>query len=130
MHAGGVVRTDLRTLKRHLVGIAVLAAITVVVGIFIERFIDSRENAAAIAAFRSAALASMLVWLIGSVIAVWLAARARATAAILAALSKMQSLMNTYIAAPLKTIDKYEQSAVKYQQEVMYPLAASNQAKS
>ena len=32
------------------------------------------------------------------------------TAAILAALSKMQSLMNTYIAAPLKTINQYEQS--------------------
>ena len=42
----------------------------------------------------------------------------------------MQSLMNTYIAAPLKTINKYEQSAAKYQQEVMYPLAAINQAKS
>jgi hypothetical protein len=51
-------------------------------------------------------------------------------AAIMAALSKMQSLMNTYIAAPLKTINKYEQSAAKYQQEVMYPLAAINQAKS
>ena len=83
--AGEIVRIDLRTLKRHLIGIAVLAAITVVVVIFIERFIDSRENAAAIAAFRNAALVSMLVWLIGSVIAVWLAARARATAAILAA---------------------------------------------
>jgi len=52
------------------------------------------------------------------------------TAAILAALSKMQSLMNTYIAAPLKTINKYEQSAAKYEQEVMYPLTAINQAKS
>ena len=51
-------------------------------------------------------------------------------AAIMAALSKMQSLMNTYIAAPLKTINKYEQSGAKYQQEVMYPLAAINQAKS
>jgi hypothetical protein len=51
-------------------------------------------------------------------------------AAIMAALSKMQSLMNTYIAAPLKTINKYEQSAARYQQEVMYPLAAINQAKS
>ena len=51
------------------------------------------------------------------------------TAAILAALSKMQSLMNTYIAAPLKTINQYEQSAAKYEQEVMYPLAAINQAK-
>jgi hypothetical protein len=52
------------------------------------------------------------------------------TAAILAALSKMQSLMTTYIAAPLKTVNQYEQSVAKYEQEVMYPLAAINQAKS
>ena len=52
------------------------------------------------------------------------------TAAILAALSKMQSLMSTYMAAPLKTINQYEQSTAKYEQEVMYPLAAINQAKS
>lgn len=52
------------------------------------------------------------------------------TAAILAALSKMQSLMSTYIAAPLRTINQYEQSIAKYEQEVMYPLAAINQAKS
>jgi len=52
------------------------------------------------------------------------------TAAILAALSKMQSLMNTYLAAPLKTINQYEQSTAKYEQEVMYPLTAINQAKS
>ena len=52
------------------------------------------------------------------------------TAAILAALSKMQSLMNTFIAQPLKTINQYEQSVAKYEQEVMYPLAAINQAKS
>jgi hypothetical protein len=52
------------------------------------------------------------------------------TAAIMAALSKMQSLMNTYIAAPLKTMNQYEQSAAKYEQEVMYPLTAINQAKS
>jgi septal ring factor EnvC (AmiA/AmiB activator) len=52
------------------------------------------------------------------------------TAAIMAALSKMQSLMNTYIAAPLKTISQYEQSAAKYEQQVMYPLTAINQAKS
>ncbi|HZP04666.1 MAG TPA: hypothetical protein VFB43_07185 [Terracidiphilus sp.] len=51
------------------------------------------------------------------------------TAAILAALSKMQSLMSTYIAAPLRTINQYEQSTAKYEQEVMYPLAAINQAK-
>jgi hypothetical protein len=52
------------------------------------------------------------------------------TAAILAALSKMQSLMNTYIAAPLKTINQYEQSVAQYEQQIMYPLAAINQAKS
>jgi hypothetical protein len=52
------------------------------------------------------------------------------TAAILAALSKMQTLMNTYIAAPLRTINQYEQSTAKYEQEVMYPLTAINQAKT
>ncbi|RZU43570.1 hypothetical protein [Edaphobacter modestus] len=52
------------------------------------------------------------------------------TAAIMAALSKMQSLMNTYIAAPLKTMNQYEQSAAKYEQQVIYPLTAINQAKS
>jgi hypothetical protein len=52
------------------------------------------------------------------------------SAAILAALSKMQSLMNTYIAAPLRTINQYEQSTAKYEQEVMYPLTAINQAKT
>lgn len=52
------------------------------------------------------------------------------TAAVLAALSKMQSLMNTYIAAPLRTINQYEQSTAKYEQEVMYPLTAINQAKT
>jgi hypothetical protein len=52
------------------------------------------------------------------------------TAAIMAALSKMQSLMNTYMAAPLKTINQYEQSTAKYEQQVMYPLTAINQAKS
>lgn len=52
------------------------------------------------------------------------------TAAILAALSQMQSLMNTYIAAPLKTINQYEQSVANYEQQVMYPLTAINQAKA
>jgi hypothetical protein len=52
------------------------------------------------------------------------------TAAILAALSKMQSLMTTYIAAPLRTINQYEQSIAKYEQEVMYPIAAINQART
>src|SRR5579885_1176379 len=52
------------------------------------------------------------------------------TAAILAALSKMQSLMSTYIAAPLRTINQYEQSTAKYEQQVLYPLTALNQAKT
>jgi hypothetical protein len=52
------------------------------------------------------------------------------TAAILAALSKMQSLMSTYIAAPLRTINQYEQSTAKYEQQVIYPLTAINQAKT
>ncbi len=52
------------------------------------------------------------------------------TAAILAALSKMQTLMNTFIAAPLKTINQYEQSVAMYEQQVMYPLTAINQAKT
>lgn len=52
------------------------------------------------------------------------------TAAIIAALQKMQSLMSTYMAAPLKTINQSEQSIASYEQQVMYPLAAINQAKS
>jgi hypothetical protein len=51
-------------------------------------------------------------------------------AAILAALSQMQSLMNTFIVAPLKTINQVEQSVANYEQQVMYPLAAINQAKN
>jgi hypothetical protein len=51
-------------------------------------------------------------------------------AAIMAALSKMQSLMNKYMATPLKDINQAEQMTMKYEQEVMYPLNAINQAKS
>ncbi len=52
------------------------------------------------------------------------------TAAILAGLAKMQSLMSKYMATPLKTINQYEQTTAKYEQEVMYPINAINQAKS
>jgi hypothetical protein len=52
------------------------------------------------------------------------------TAAILAALSKMQSLMNQYMAQPLQAINKAQQSISSYEKDVMYPLAAINQAKS
>jgi hypothetical protein len=51
-------------------------------------------------------------------------------AAIMAALSKMQSLMNKFMATPLKDINQAEQTTMKYEQEVMYPLIAINQAKS
>jgi hypothetical protein len=51
-------------------------------------------------------------------------------AAIMAALSKMQSLMNKYMATPLKDINQAEQTTMKYEQEVMYPLNAINRAKS
>jgi hypothetical protein len=52
------------------------------------------------------------------------------TAAILAALSKMQSLMSQYMAQPLQAINKTQQSISSYEKDVMYPLAAINQAKS
>ena len=52
------------------------------------------------------------------------------TAAILAALSKVQSLMQQYIATPLKDINQTEQTTAKYEQEVMYPIAAINEAKA
>jgi len=51
-------------------------------------------------------------------------------AAIIAALSKVESLMSTYVAAPLKDINQTQQSISKYEQEVIYPVAAINQAKS
>lgn len=51
-------------------------------------------------------------------------------AAILAALSQIESLMSTYVAAPLATINQTQQSIATYEQEVVYPLAAINQAKS
>ncbi|MGA7829790.1 MAG: hypothetical protein WCA21_02385 [Terracidiphilus sp.] len=51
-------------------------------------------------------------------------------AAIMAALSKVESLMSTYVAAPLKTINQTQQTIAKYEQEVIYPIAAINQARN
>jgi len=51
-------------------------------------------------------------------------------AAILAALSQVESLMNTYVAAPLATINQTQQSIATYEQEVVYPVTAINQARS
>lgn len=78
-------RIDAAALRRHLIGIAALAAIACVAAVFLPRFIDSRENAAAVAAFRNAALLSLLAWLIGTVVALGLALRARLAAAIVTA---------------------------------------------
>ena len=52
------------------------------------------------------------------------------TAALLAEPAKMQSFMNQYMATPLKDINTVEQTTAKYEQQVMYPIAAINQAKS
>jgi hypothetical protein len=52
------------------------------------------------------------------------------TAAILAALHQMQSLMQNYIAAPLKTINQAQQSIAKYEQQVMYPMQQIQQARN
>ena len=51
-------------------------------------------------------------------------------AAILAGLSQIESLMNTYVAAPLAAINQTQQSIATYEQEVVYPIAAINQARS
>jgi hypothetical protein len=51
-------------------------------------------------------------------------------AAILAGLSKIESLMSSYVAAPLKTINSALQSIASYEKEVIYPVTAINQAKS
>jgi len=51
-------------------------------------------------------------------------------AAIMAALSKVESLMSTYVAAPLKMINQTQQTIAKYEQEVIYPIAAINQARN
>lgn len=51
-------------------------------------------------------------------------------AAIIAALSKVESLMSQFVAAPLKAINQTQQSITQYEQEVVYPISAINQAKN
>jgi len=51
-------------------------------------------------------------------------------AAILAGLSKIQSLMSSYVAAPLKTINQAQQSITSYEQQIVYPITAINQARN
>jgi hypothetical protein len=51
-------------------------------------------------------------------------------AAILAALEKMQSMMSSYIAAPLQFIQKEQQSLSDYEHQVMYPVQKIQQAQN
>ena len=51
-------------------------------------------------------------------------------AAILAALQQMQSLMQQYIAAPLKLINQSQQSIANYEKQIMYPVQKIQQAQS
>jgi hypothetical protein len=51
-------------------------------------------------------------------------------AAILGGLSKVESLMSKYVAAPLKDINQTQQSITSYEKAVVYPATAINQAKS
>lgn len=51
-------------------------------------------------------------------------------AAIVAGLSKIESLMSKYVAAPLKTINQTQQSMMKFEQQVVYPVTAINQARN
>jgi hypothetical protein len=51
-------------------------------------------------------------------------------AAIVAALNKMQTLMNNSIATPLKTINQTQQNMAAFEQQVMYPVQQINQARS
>ena len=71
------------TLRRHLVFVAALAGVAAVTIAFVP--LDSRENGAAIADFRIAALASMALWAAGTVVAAVLAQRRRVGAAVAAA---------------------------------------------
>lgn len=52
------------------------------------------------------------------------------TALIMAALSRMQSLMTSYVALPLRTISQAEQSLASYQQQVLYPAGAIGRARA
>jgi hypothetical protein len=51
-------------------------------------------------------------------------------AAILAALEKMQSMMSSYIAAPLQFLQKEQQSLSDYEHQVMYPVQKIQQAQN
>lgn len=51
-------------------------------------------------------------------------------AAILAALEKMQSMMSSYIAAPLQLIQKEQESLSNYEHQVMYPIQKIQQAQN
>ena len=74
---------DATTLKRHLYAVVALAAVATVT-ILVVPF-DSEDSAAIVDVFRRTAVASLLVWLLATVLAIVLAARARTGAAIVSA---------------------------------------------
>ena len=75
-------RIDRVALVRHLLFVAVLAAVAAIAVVVVP--LDINANAQAVAGFRAAALGSMLVWLLGTAAAIVLAQRARVAAAIVA----------------------------------------------
>jgi 4-amino-4-deoxy-L-arabinose transferase-like glycosyltransferase len=75
-------RIDARVLQRHLVCVALVALAVTIAFFFVP--LDSASSAVDIGRFRIAAFVAMLPWLIGTVVAIVLAARRRLQAALLA----------------------------------------------
>ena len=78
-------RISQRALFGHMLAGVVIALAGCIAALLLHRFIDSSGSAEAIAAFRQSTIASMAQWLIGGIVAAWLAWRARMTAAIVTA---------------------------------------------
>jgi 4-amino-4-deoxy-L-arabinose transferase-like glycosyltransferase len=75
-------RSDARTLRRHLIAIAMLAGIVCLAVLALPHLMDSADTAEAVARFRIAALIAMLAWLVGTLVALRFAWRDRVDAAI------------------------------------------------
>ncbi len=73
---------DSAALKRHLVGVVVLAVVVCVAAALLPRYLDANASRDAIVAFRNGALASLLVLLAGAAVAWWFNDHGRVTAAI------------------------------------------------
>ena len=77
-------RIDPAALRRHVGFILCVAALACTAAALVPRFLDANANADAIAAFRNGALVSLLMWLVGAVIAWFALARGRVTTAVIA----------------------------------------------